>query len=144
MNPASELLIQMESGGKPLPKSKLNLGKCIQLTCGQPQYAGSSSCKKHFKPTCKKCGEDVMGVKFCAKCGTAVPVRCPQCGVELGSAKFCAECGVAAEIKVVEPVATKPKSKPASDDAWSDDDDDSEHAKVAKFSSKVKTGDMDF
>jgi hypothetical protein len=48
---------------------------------------------------CAKCGlENPAGSKFCAGCGTAIPVnpRCASCGAESpGGSKFCKKCGLA-------------------------------------------------
>jgi membrane protease subunit (stomatin/prohibitin family) len=50
-------------------------------------------------PACASCGAaNPPGAKFCAQCGTAMPVArfCAQCGNELvAGAKFCAHCGLA-------------------------------------------------
>jgi class 3 adenylate cyclase len=36
------------------------------------------------------------GKRFCAECGSPLPIRCPQCGAETSAnAKFCADCGTA-------------------------------------------------
>jgi len=44
---------------------------------------------------CPKCGtESLPGKRFCAECGSPLPIQCPKCGVEtLPNAKFCADCG---------------------------------------------------
>ena len=44
---------------------------------------------------CAKCGtESKTGRKFCAKCGSALPVPCPKCGAENELlSKFCEDCG---------------------------------------------------
>ena len=48
-------------------------------------------------PACAKCGlENPGGSKFCAGCGTAIPVnpRCASCGTESpAGSKFCKKCG---------------------------------------------------
>src|SRR5215472_13603953 len=46
---------------------------------------------------CSKCGtEGLLGKRFCAECGSLLPIRCPQCGAETSAnAKFCADCGTA-------------------------------------------------
>jgi len=48
-------------------------------------------------PACVKCGlENAAGSKFCAGCGTAIPLnpRCAACGTESPAAsKFCKKCG---------------------------------------------------
>ena len=48
-------------------------------------------------PACVKCGlENAAGAKFCAGCGTAIPVnsRCASCGTESpAGSKFCKKCG---------------------------------------------------
>jgi hypothetical protein len=46
---------------------------------------------------CSKCGtESLPGKRFCAECGSPLPVHCPKCGAETpASAKFCADCGAA-------------------------------------------------
>jgi predicted ATPase/class 3 adenylate cyclase len=44
---------------------------------------------------CAKCGtESLPGKRFCAECGSLLPVRCPKCGADTpANAKFCADCG---------------------------------------------------
>jgi class 3 adenylate cyclase/tetratricopeptide (TPR) repeat protein len=44
---------------------------------------------------CPNCGtEGLLGKRFCAKCGSPLPIRCPKCGAETpADAKFCADCG---------------------------------------------------
>src|SRR5216683_2209845 len=44
---------------------------------------------------CSKCGtENPDAKKFCAQCGTALPLRCAKCGSENSRiAKFCGDCG---------------------------------------------------
>jgi class 3 adenylate cyclase/tetratricopeptide (TPR) repeat protein len=38
----------------------------------------------------------LSGKRFCAECGSPLPIRCPQCGAETSAnAKFCADCGTA-------------------------------------------------
>src|SRR5215469_4247272 len=46
---------------------------------------------------CSKCGaESFSGKRFCAECGSPLPIRCPKCGAETSAnAKFCADCGTA-------------------------------------------------
>src|SRR5215469_16782584 len=46
---------------------------------------------------CSKCGaESLSGKRFCAECGSPLPIRCPKCGAETSAnAKFCADCGTA-------------------------------------------------
>jgi class 3 adenylate cyclase len=44
---------------------------------------------------CSKCdSESLPGKRFCAECGSLLPIHCPKCGaVTLAGAKFCADCG---------------------------------------------------
>jgi hypothetical protein len=48
-------------------------------------------------PACVKCGlENAAGSRFCAGCGTAIPLnpRCASCGTESpAGSKFCKKCG---------------------------------------------------
>jgi hypothetical protein len=46
---------------------------------------------------CSKCGtESLPGKRFCAECGSPLPIHCPKCGAETpANAKFCADCGTA-------------------------------------------------
>src|SRR5689334_20536161 len=46
---------------------------------------------------CSKCGtESLPGKRFCAECGSSLPIRCPNCGADTpANAKFCADCGTA-------------------------------------------------
>jgi class 3 adenylate cyclase len=38
----------------------------------------------------------LSGKRFCAECGSPLPIHCPQCGAETSAnAKFCADCGTA-------------------------------------------------
>jgi hypothetical protein len=57
---------------------------------------------------CAKCGlENPAESKFCAGCGTAIPVnpRCASCGTESpAGSKFCKKCGV--------PLQTQPQAPP--------------------------------
>src|SRR5438309_8576033 len=42
-----------------------------------------------------KCGtESLSGKRFCAECGSPLPIRCPKCGADSpANARFCADCG---------------------------------------------------
>jgi class 3 adenylate cyclase len=44
---------------------------------------------------CSKCdSESLPGKRFCAECGSPLPIRCPKCGaVTPAHANFCADCG---------------------------------------------------
>jgi class 3 adenylate cyclase len=44
---------------------------------------------------CSKCGtESLSGKRFCAECGSSLPIRCPKCGADSpANARFCADCG---------------------------------------------------
>src|SRR5215469_7212078 len=46
---------------------------------------------------CSKCGtESLPGKRFCAECGSPLPIRCPKCGADSpANARFCADCGAA-------------------------------------------------
>jgi class 3 adenylate cyclase len=46
---------------------------------------------------CSKCGtESLPGKRFCAECGSRLPIRCPLCGADTPTnAKFCPDCGAA-------------------------------------------------
>jgi class 3 adenylate cyclase len=46
---------------------------------------------------CSKCGtESLPGTRFCAECGSPLPIRCSKCGADSpANAKFCADCGTA-------------------------------------------------
>jgi class 3 adenylate cyclase len=46
---------------------------------------------------CSKCGtESLPGKRFCAECGSPLPIRCSKCGADTSAnAKFCADCGAA-------------------------------------------------
>ncbi len=54
----------------------------------EPMVSGSA-------PRCPACGHFVrVGAKFCAHCGTPLPVSCPHCGRSLRpEARFCDGCG---------------------------------------------------
>ncbi len=61
---------------------------------------------------CAKCGlENPAGSKFCAGCGTAIPVdpRCASCGTESpAGSKFCKKCGAALQSTVPSSQRTGP------------------------------------
>jgi class 3 adenylate cyclase len=46
---------------------------------------------------CSKCQtEGLPGKRFCAECGSPLPIGCPKCGAATpANAKFCADCGTA-------------------------------------------------
>jgi class 3 adenylate cyclase len=46
---------------------------------------------------CSNCGtEGLQGKRFCAECGSALPIRCSKCGAATPPrAKFCPDCGTA-------------------------------------------------
>ena len=46
---------------------------------------------------CPKCGtEGLPDKRFCAQCGSSLPLRCAKCGADSpANAKFCADCGTA-------------------------------------------------
>jgi hypothetical protein len=58
-------------------------------------------------PACPKCGlENPAGSKFCAGCGTPIPVsaRCASCGAESPpGSKFCKKCGAPLEAGAAQP-----------------------------------------
>jgi hypothetical protein len=58
-------------------------------------------------PACPKCGlENPAGSRFCAGCGTAIPVsaRCASCGTESPpGSKFCKKCGAALQAGTAQP-----------------------------------------
>jgi len=55
---------------------------------------------------CSKCGtESLPGKRFCAECGSPLPIRCPKCGADSpANSRFCADCG-AALAGIVQPSA---------------------------------------
>lgn len=60
-------------------------------TAGAPSGTDGVTC-----PSCHAHNAD--GAKFCASCGTALPIaeRCPSCGTEnVAGARFCTSCGAA-------------------------------------------------
>lgn len=63
-------------------------------------------------PACAKCGlENPAGSKFCAGCGTAIPVnpRCASCGTESPpGSKFCKKCGALLQGAAQPPPQTAP------------------------------------
>jgi class 3 adenylate cyclase len=63
---------------------------------------------------CPKCGvEGAPGKRFCADCGTPLPIRCPKCGAEAQVGKaFCADCGARLEAASLAP-AEKPDPSPS-------------------------------
>ena len=44
---------------------------------------------------CPKCGTESLPAKrFCAECGSPLPIKCSKCGADTpANAKFCADCG---------------------------------------------------
>src|SRR5467141_336099 len=62
---------------------------------------------------CPKCGvEAAPGKRFCADCGTPLPIRCPKCSAEAQVGKpFCADCGARLEAASVTPTG-KPAPAP--------------------------------
>jgi hypothetical protein len=63
---------------------------------------------------CPKCGVEAAPEKrFCADCGTPLPIRCPKCGAEAQVGKaFCADCGARLEAASLAP-AEKPDPSPS-------------------------------
>ena len=60
---------------------------------------------------CPSCMAENPGARrFCAQCGSALPVACPSCGFENESgARFCGGCGKPiGEIAAPEPAAASP------------------------------------
>jgi hypothetical protein len=67
-------------------------------------------------PACPKCGlENPTGSKFCAGCGSPIPVsaRCASCGAESPpGSKFCKKCGAPLQAGAVQPPRQTAPSPP--------------------------------
>src|SRR5579884_4287442 len=65
---------------------------------------------------CPSCGTaSLFGKRFCAECGSALPLLCPGCGSAItATQKFCAECGTALR---GEPIAGAAAGAPAASPA---------------------------
>lgn len=87
-----------DTDGKPMTMPEIPPGLC-GLVMASPDTRPAFMTKPADTPpgVCPGCGARVPdGFKFCAECGTPIPVveHCPECGVIVEKdQKFCHECG---------------------------------------------------
>ncbi|MBV8358351.1 MAG: AAA family ATPase, partial [Deltaproteobacteria bacterium] len=65
---------------------------------------------------CSECGtQNPVAKRFCAQCGSALPLLCPKCGIENpGTSRFCGDCGSALTANLPKAVPSSARTAPVS------------------------------